>query len=432
MIQICKQALRSTLMGLMVAVMLCTFAFAANYTHCADYLNELGMLQGGTSGYELDREPTRAEAATMLVRLLGKEEEALATTYAAPFTDVPEWAQPYVGWLYNNGMTTGVTATTYEPSITCTAQMYATFCMRALGYYESMGDFTYDQALNFAYEKGVVNDENCRVDNFLRDDLVAISYTVLSTPTKYGAASLLQELCDAGAVAQETAAPFLGIFEVYNSYRAAFLVGYGYDAKETLTVTDLAVYQNSIMLDRAHMETSAISIRNTYSPDQSQLFAQTKINDQLASQLYYTNGVGYQNLYGATSQQSMTFASALSGLDEPEPLPICQIVLIELRTVDGESHYSISLDPTASSAQLQETATLSGYADDLETMPSVTRLQIDVVFDANGSFSKETLSTSFVMYVDNQPTIAILTMSTSLLSYGSSLQIVFPDSLSTW
>lgn len=33
MIQICKQALRSTLMGLMVAVMLCTFAFAANYTH---------------------------------------------------------------------------------------------------------------------------------------------------------------------------------------------------------------------------------------------------------------------------------------------------------------------------------------------------------------------------------------------------------------
>ena len=40
----------------------------------------------------------------MLVRLLGGEAEAEVNVYQTPFTDVPDWAQPYVGWLYENKM----------------------------------------------------------------------------------------------------------------------------------------------------------------------------------------------------------------------------------------------------------------------------------------------------------------------------------------
>ena len=51
-------------------------AFAADSTSLADDLKEIGMFKGTNEGYELDRAPTRVEAAVMLVRMLGKEEAA--------------------------------------------------------------------------------------------------------------------------------------------------------------------------------------------------------------------------------------------------------------------------------------------------------------------------------------------------------------------
>ena len=69
-------------------------------------LYNYGLLQGtGTDedGYpifSLDTAPTRAQSVTMLVRLLGKEAEAMETEWSEPFTDVPEWAQPYLEYAY--------------------------------------------------------------------------------------------------------------------------------------------------------------------------------------------------------------------------------------------------------------------------------------------------------------------------------------------
>lgn len=72
-------------------------AGAANFTSSADRLHEVGLFQGtgmtasGAPQYDLDRAPTRAEAAVMLVRLLGKEADAKTLTYTAPFTDLEGW-----------------------------------------------------------------------------------------------------------------------------------------------------------------------------------------------------------------------------------------------------------------------------------------------------------------------------------------------------
>jgi len=46
-----------------------------DYTKEADLLNSLGLFNGTQNGYELNRVPTRVEAAAMLVRLLGAEDE---------------------------------------------------------------------------------------------------------------------------------------------------------------------------------------------------------------------------------------------------------------------------------------------------------------------------------------------------------------------
>ena len=94
-----KKSCKLLLLGTAVAASLTVSAAAADFTHCADALNEMDLFSGTENGYELDRAPTRAEAAVMLVRLLGGAQDAEANTYETPFTDVPAWAQPYVGWL---------------------------------------------------------------------------------------------------------------------------------------------------------------------------------------------------------------------------------------------------------------------------------------------------------------------------------------------
>lgn len=100
----------------------------------AVFLDELGLFQGTEHGYELDRTMTRAEGAVMLVRLLGGEAEAEISTYQTPFTDVPDWAQPYVGWLYENKLTNGTSKTTYSPNEPMCFEQYAWFTGRAAGF----------------------------------------------------------------------------------------------------------------------------------------------------------------------------------------------------------------------------------------------------------------------------------------------------------
>ena len=49
-------------------------------TSRADKLLSLHLFQGAADGYHLDRSPTRMQGLVMLIRLLGKENEALSTT----------------------------------------------------------------------------------------------------------------------------------------------------------------------------------------------------------------------------------------------------------------------------------------------------------------------------------------------------------------
>ena len=74
-----KKSIRLTAVAALAAAGVMVSAGAANFTGAADRLHEVGLFQGtgvtasGAPVYELDRTPTRAEAAVMLVRLLGKE-----------------------------------------------------------------------------------------------------------------------------------------------------------------------------------------------------------------------------------------------------------------------------------------------------------------------------------------------------------------------
>ena len=180
----------------------------------ANALKTLGLLSGagtnadGTTNFALGRKATRAEALTMLIRLLGKESEALEGKWQHPFTDVDAWADPYVGYAYATGLTEGVSATEFGKG-NITFQQYMTFLMRALGYTDADAAWSgtlYGDALTYAERGGMFSTENdpyqlCTED-FLRMDMVVASWRVMHWTTKEGVA-LYERLADQGLFSRE-------------------------------------------------------------------------------------------------------------------------------------------------------------------------------------------------------------------------------------
>ena len=183
------------IMSISTPVML---AESVDYTPRAEVLKSLGLFLGSDSGFELERVATRLEAAVMVVRLLGKEEVARAENKSHPFNDVPEWANYYVGYLYQNNITKGVSADSFGSADTSTAAQYATYVLRALGYDDSKGDFYWDQSLEKMAEKGIISSGEAASfassAGILRGEVVAISYASLFAFPQNESTTLLEKL----------------------------------------------------------------------------------------------------------------------------------------------------------------------------------------------------------------------------------------------
>ena len=179
----------------------------------ADALYALGLFQGtgvdaaGVPVYDLERTPNRHEAVTMLIRLLGKEAEAKATPWTAPFTDVALWAKPYVGYAYKNDITRGTGATTFGGSAATTVSQYITFMLRTLGY-SSDKDFEWDAAWELSDKIGMTNGQyNAGTKTFTRGDMVVIAFSALSCKMTDGTI-LLDYLSQQGSVKQPSSLPW--------------------------------------------------------------------------------------------------------------------------------------------------------------------------------------------------------------------------------
>ena len=188
----------------LVFAMCFTFALpmaaADNSTDRADKLNLLGLFKGTDAGYQLDQPSTRIQGIVMLIRLLGKENDALNETRTAPFNDVG-WGKEYTSYAYNTGLTKGTGATTFTPNKQIKAIEYVTFLLRALGYSEEKGDFTWGTQLSLANKLGMVNQlavqhmSNMDLD---RGDMVDLSYAALTCAMKTGGKTLAEKLVSEG------------------------------------------------------------------------------------------------------------------------------------------------------------------------------------------------------------------------------------------
>ena len=224
----------SLLLVLTLCVAFATTAFAASpeAVAAADRLNGLGLFNGvgdnadGTPNYDLDRAPNRMEAVTLLVRLLGKEADAQAGTWKTPFTDVADWAKPYVGYAYENGLTSGTSATTFSGTGTVSATQYLTFVLRALGY-SSDSDFAWNAAWELTDELGITNGEYDADSAFTRGDAVLVSVAALDVELKDGSKTLLEaieeNLANAPVVPALKSKSFMEVGKTYDYHTLCYV-----------------------------------------------------------------------------------------------------------------------------------------------------------------------------------------------------------------
>ena len=197
--------MKRILIALMILVMITgAVGFAeTEYDVQALKLKTIGVFVGTDNGFELDRAPSRVEGAIMFVRLLGKESEAVLNNYSHPFNDVPSWGNPYVGYLYNEGLTFGIGDGKFGSMDEIDARSYLTFMLRALGYDDTAGDFQWANALTYSNGIGLVEQdfhEDLSTKTFLRDHVARISYDVLSQNMKDGTQTLVSKLVGDNAI----------------------------------------------------------------------------------------------------------------------------------------------------------------------------------------------------------------------------------------
>lgn len=168
-----------------VAILLClslacpAFAAEAPLTPEAAgaILREQGIYQGDGSGnLMLDKGLTRAELAAILTRIHGEGAvDPNLYTWACYFTDVPEWAKPYVGYCTANLLVKGYGDQRYGAGDPVTPAAACTVVLRLYGYADGEGSaWAYDTACSYAVGLGLIGEAAVQGATINRGDMAVL------------------------------------------------------------------------------------------------------------------------------------------------------------------------------------------------------------------------------------------------------------------
>ena len=147
-----KRALSLLLSSTLVLGMLVMGGSAAGYKdvdasnehqEAIEVLQAVGIMTGDQNGnFNPDGSITRNEMAVVMAHLLNLDYDYYRGTN--PFTDVPEWAAPYVAACAAEGVVAGIGNNQYGGSNKVTAAEASLMIMKALGYFQNAEDFGSD------------------------------------------------------------------------------------------------------------------------------------------------------------------------------------------------------------------------------------------------------------------------------------------------
>ncbi len=139
----------------------------------AESLQRDGILQGTDKGLELLKPLSRIEATTILVRILGLENQATsATSYFADISS-DNWGAKYANIAYDAGITKGVDNGNFAPNQTITSSQFVTLLLRSQGETE----IDWQTAINLLVEREIITQAQAdKMDLFTRGDMAKIIY----------------------------------------------------------------------------------------------------------------------------------------------------------------------------------------------------------------------------------------------------------------
>ena len=436
-----KNSVKRLLALVMTCAMLSVCALAADFTSCADELHDLGLFQGtgtdanGNPVYDLDTAPTRAQAVTMLVRLLGKETEAQEGTWEVPFTDLDganAWALPYVGYAYANGLTNGESDTLFGTNNACSSQMYCTLVLRALGYDDAAGDFTYDNALTFATEKGLL-DSFLTSGEFLRDEVAAISYAALVTPMNGSETLLVEKLVEEGAVDATGAQALIDKANLYAEYCALneqtsadmTSIDMTMNMDMTMSMADVEVpmtieSNEKVRLLEDGVEMATVMTINTMGETQT---VETYVTDGV---MYTTDGTNKVK----APYTALDDALGLTDLTSTTSSPLYAIQSISKTEADGVTTYTLTMSGNLLTSMTETVMGMMGQGQDLSGM-TIGDVTMSVSFE-NDVMTGLTMSMPMSMTTDGQTVDFALSIDAVINAVGDDVVIEFPADLDTY
>ena len=208
----------------------------------ADALHTLGLINGtGTSGYALESPATRAQAAVLLVRLAGAQQDAAADNWFSGYRDVPTWASRAVHYAVHQGWIDSPASAglDFHPDTAITADEWFTFLLRMLGYDDAAGDFSPDSAALFAQHIGLT--PQVSTGSLSRGQLFVLLESALSFSYKDGSATVISRLIDRGIVSRASANALVFLSPVLTARQVA--------ERYTAAAFHLDVYTRQIELD---------------------------------------------------------------------------------------------------------------------------------------------------------------------------------------
>lgn len=187
----------SLVLSLVMIFSMLSFPVSANNLHeeTGEFLKTLGIIKGDENGnLNSMNNLTREEAISILVRMLGKSEEAKLTGGESGFKDVPKthWAANDIAYARNNGLTSGIGDGEFGIKRKVTTKEIASFMLRSLSH---TADWGKEDIMEKSRSLGLLTDVSAQENSYvIRGEVFVIMKNTLYSKMNNSEEILAQKL----------------------------------------------------------------------------------------------------------------------------------------------------------------------------------------------------------------------------------------------
>ncbi len=312
----------------------------------AERLYYLGLMSGvgmrdGRVNFALERPLTKLECLVMAIRLTGVETDVLENRHEHPFTDVPEWGAPYVGYFWAQGLLTCREDKCFAPDTEVSTAVFMKYMLNALGYSAGGNNYSQTETALIGQRIGICSEA---VPAITRGDAALMMYRTLDTTVSGSDRLLSYTLVESGILNYQDVQ-----FLLWNEDRGevdAYIRSQGYslakslrEGKYTITVAGSDNCLN-VLVNGANNDYEGVRVTTwTRTGDISQQFRVEATGSGTYHLHSSASGGGFRRMLGMSAQNT-------AGLYSKESPYAGEFILQYADADDGSWHLLSAEDPT--------------------------------------------------------------------------------------